>query len=531
MGHALIWIESLAAVLTLIALVAAIAGRWQFVTVLVSVVLVGAAAAATAGLCYLHYQFDGHAVSNPQSIAAIAWTACLAIGAVMLVRRGLGEPPAAGRGSRSKLAVAFAALIVVTTVTLTNMDLAVKIQLSAVRAEAGAKTLSAVPPRLPDADNAALVYQEAFEYLPDPERVPPLFRDRSAGAWKEYDRTAFDPKDKDLREFLRANERALALVRKAAAMPGCSFEHDYSQGISMLVPELNRLPHAATLLAYDALVKAADGDARAALADVAAIYGIAGHVTEPFLLAVKVSTGVESTAAQSLRDVIDLAHPSAADLARLPLADTVSYRRAVRRGIVTEEMAFGLATITGVAAGDPDLLNAAREVFTAPAIALLASPVYRVFFLEADLAQYRRVMHDIQQLAAKPYYEARQEWEAYDKSWQGSRRGILTALLAPSVQRLLVLATEADAERSLVRTAVALAAFKAKAGSYPESLDALVPEYLPRVPLDPFSGRPLKLKRDGDGVVAYSVGRDLKDDGGRPAAPGAADGDLVFRLK
>ena len=60
---------------------------------------------------------------------------------------------------------------------------------------------------------------------------------------------------------------------------------------------------------------------------------------------------------------------------------------------------------------------------------------------------------------------------------------------------------------------------------------ALVPDFLPRVPLDPFSGRPLRLKRDGAGAVVYSVGRDLKDDGGRPARPGGADGDLVFRLK
>ena len=39
------------------------------------------------------------------------------------------------------------------------------------------------------------------------------------------------------------------------------------------------------------------------------------------------------------------------------------------------------------------------------------------------------------------------------------------------------------------------------------------------------------LLRDGDSLVIYSVGRDLKDDGGRPAEPGAAEGDLVFRLR
>jgi hypothetical protein len=534
MGYALLWVESLATVLVLLALVTAVTARWRLrfgqrvVPVVLALVLVAAAALATAGLCYLHHQFDAHPISNPQSIAAIGWTALLAFGSAMLLTNGLRRPmpeliPAAREWSVGRLALAFVALAAVTTITFTNMDLAMKIQLSVVRAEAGAKTLSAVPPRVPDRENAALLYQEAFEHLPDPERVPPLFRDKAANGWKDYDRAAFDPKDKDLREYLRTQERGLVLVRQAAAMPGCSFDHDYSLGFAMPIPEMTRLPHAATLLAYDALVKAADGDSRAALADVAAIYGVASHMTEPVLIAVKVAAGIEMTAGRVLRDVIELSKPAAADLAQLPLADTVSYRRAVRRAMVTEETAFGLAAITGIAAGDADLIHAARSVFSAANVSLLASPLYRVFFLDDDLAAYRRVMQDIHQLVAKPYHEARAEWEAFDKSWQRHRRGILTAFLAPSVQRLVVIATEADAERSLVHTAVALTAYKAKTGSYPAKLDALVPEYLPRVPLDPFSGRSLRLKRDGAEAVIYSVGQ--------PVSPETSDGDLFFSLR
>src|SRR3954454_14107473 len=126
-------------------------------------------------------------------------------------------------------------------------------------------------------------------------------------------------------------------------------------------------------------------------------------------------------------------------------------------------------------------------------------------------------MHDMQQLAAKPYYEARPDWQALDASWKQRRRGIVTALLAPLTEKVVTAANEADAERLLARTALALTAFKAKTGSYPDRLDALVPDFLPRVPLDPFSGRPLRLKRDGDGATVYSVGRDLTDDGGVPA--------------
>ena len=43
---------------------------------------------------------------------------------------------------------------------------------------------------------------------------------------REDIRSPLDPQDKELREFLRAQERGLVLVRKAATMPQCSFDRD-----------------------------------------------------------------------------------------------------------------------------------------------------------------------------------------------------------------------------------------------------------------------------------------------------------------
>lgn len=542
MGYALIWVESLAAVLLLVALVTAIAARWNgrltqwVVPAAVAYLLVVFAIVGTAALCYLHASLDAHPVSNPQSLAVIAWTLALAIGATVLLVRGLRRPaadaaPPARAWSRPKLGLALAAFVALTAVTLSNMDLAVKVQFTAVRAEAGAKLLAQIPPRLPDAANAAVVYQEAFEDLAPPDRVPPAWRDKAPGTWSTYDRSAFDPKDKDLREFLATQQRGLALVRKAAAMPGCSFDHDYSLGISMPLPDLKRLSHAATLLAYDALAKAADGDVDAALADVAAIYGVAGHVGDPLLVSVVMAIGIDKTGTHVLQDVMSLVPP--ADLARhaYALPAEAAYRRAVRRAMTTEDVIFGLTTFASLAEGDRGVIDAAGEWMNGFSVRVLGSPVYRVFFLEDDLAAYRRAMREMEQLAARPYYEVGNQWRAVDESWKERRRGIVTALLVPAVEKVVVSATEADADRLMARTALALTAYKAKAGSYPDRLDALVPEYLPRVPTDPFSGKPLRYKRDGDAAVVYSVGRDLTDDGGRPAEPGKSTGDLVFRLR
>jgi ankyrin repeat protein/beta-lactamase regulating signal transducer with metallopeptidase domain len=52
-------------------------------------------------------------------------------------------------------------------------------------------------------------------------------------------------------------------------------------------------------------------------------------------------------------------------------------------------------------------------------------------------------------------------------------------------------------------------------GVWPESLDALVPGILPAIPIDPYSGKPMRYARAGDGWKVWSVGADNADDGGR----------------
>jgi hypothetical protein len=53
-------------------------------------------------------------------------------------------------------------------------------------------------------------------------------------------------------------------------------------------------------------------------------------------------------------------------------------------------------------------------------------------------------------------------------------------------------------------------------GKYPHTLDALVPAYLPRIPIDPTSGKGFRYRVEPNGsYVLYSVGFDRKDDGGK----------------
>ena len=72
----------------------------------------------------------------------------------------------------------------------------------------------------------------------------------------------------------------------------------------------------------------------------------------------------------------------------------------------------------------------------------------------------------------------------------------------------------AQASVDLARVGVALERYKLAHGAYPESLDALAPQFLQKIPRDVIGGQPLKYRRTNDRFVLYSIGWNEKDDGG-----------------
>jgi hypothetical protein len=65
------------------------------------------------------------------------------------------------------------------------------------------------------------------------------------------------------------------------------------------------------------------------------------------------------------------------------------------------------------------------------------------------------------------------------------------------------------------RIGLACKIYRNRRGKFPEALNDLSPEILTEIPLDPFTGESLIYRKEGDGFIVYSVGSNLKDDGGR----------------
>jgi hypothetical protein len=78
--------------------------------------------------------------------------------------------------------------------------------------------------------------------------------------------------------------------------------------------------------------------------------------------------------------------------------------------------------------------------------------------------------------------------------------------------------------------ACALERYHLAHGEYPESLDALAPQFIDKIPHDVIGGRPLHYRRAGDGTfLLYSVGWNGRDDGG-VGGKTDAEGDWVWPI-
>lgn len=94
--------------------------------------------------------------------------------------------------------------------------------------------------------------------------------------------------------------------------------------------------------------------------------------------------------------------------------------------------------------------------------------------------------------------------------------------MLPGLSRIHVGFAKFETVRRLTVTAIALHRHRLKHGGFPASLGALVPEFLAEVPRDFMDGQPLRYRLEPDGqFLLWSVGEDFKDDGGDPTPVGA----------
>lgn len=104
-----------------------------------------------------------------------------------------------------------------------------------------------------------------------------------------------------------------------------------------------------------------------------------------------------------------------------------------------------------------------------------------------------------------------------DLSW-GWPVGFSLKIMRPALLDWEALALETETEIIQTRIACALERYWLKNGSYPETFQALVPEFLAAVPVDIIDNQPMRYRlKSPQEYSLYSVGFNRVDEGGRPA--------------
>lgn len=361
---------------------------------------------------------------------------------------------------------------------------------------------------------------------------------------------------------LEANRAALEHVHAAAAMPRLGYilsiqvepdspwanlgsdvpplqdpeRPDNPPAIGILLPSLGEFRKFTLLLMLDSMLARERQDAPRLARNIRSILAMAEHSRElPFLISDLVAIALATRACEEVQetlhrfpdllsdqDLTSLAHTLAAfprdsdDIVRY--ASEASIFDDVLQRIYTDDgrgngriTAKGMRLMHSIIAGADS--HSTQSMLDPISTAMLAdrASMKREYdtLMAAAIAEARRPLWTWSRDPGE-HIDAR----ASDFLWR-QRYAIIGDLIA-AVGKAAAAEHRFTQTRDATLTAIALTISKRRTGSYPASLDTLVPDLLPAIPRDIFDGKPLRYTLIDGSPVIYSVGVDRKDDGGRP---------------
>lgn len=353
-----------------------------------------------------------------------------------------------------------------------------------------------VPPPIPAAENAALVYLKAFDRFPEITEEEQALLTRAA----EGVLLAAEERQK-IQALLERHEEALELLRKGAELPRCRFPVDYAKGVAAELPHLARVMQAGRLLRAEALLRGAPPDS------LRAIDRLADSLADEPILVSQLVRSMSHHQATTLRERV---------LEGLPEADL----RSLAAGSAHERVRPGFEKSLFF-----ELYSGVKFILESGEAAAPGQPPPRPLddpAMALDLAHYADTLSRFAELAGRPYYEAKGPIEALTlTNVEGAPLySRFSQMLLPAMNRAAERQAVAEASLAAAGVAAAVRLHRQERGTYPASLD----EVAASLPPDPFTGKPFLYRREGSGFVVYSAGPDGLDDGGV-----LRDRDVVFR--
>jgi len=373
--------------------------------------------------------------------------------------------------------------------------------------------------------------------------------------YKQQERAMDGPWSDDeaplIAKWIAANEQALAALPAAVArtkyyMP-ILMEKDDDILIAALLPLLSPMRDLARVVTVRGMRSVKTGAIDKAQADAITLHRLARQTAEGgFLIDYLVGIAIESMAtkldaaiAHHGKLTAAQAKAFATELAKLPVIGRVAEKYDVERfmfldavTVISREGPGGLEMLTNMSkelkVPDPLMQSMFRNAIDWDTVLKLGNGSYDQLVTAAKIADWKerksavgKVMKDVLERQEKQAKDPI-DWiaAALDSKVRARKAGsfignVLIQLLLPALDAVIVAEEREIVKRELVQVSLAMAAYRAENGKYPEKLEALAPKYLAKLPLDPWSGKSYIFRTEKAGYVLYGVGQNEKDDGGK----------------
>lgn len=383
--------------------------------------------------------------------------------------------------------------------------------------------LNMAPPPLPDEQNAAVYYRQAFAAMAAVQ--PPLYSPDDLAALPSY-------RAKHLAEadaILAAHAAVFDLCRQARSIPGVNWGivHASPATLGMGFTQYGNARGLAKLLRLQAIRQAERGDSAGAVETMLDADALARAIgNDGPLIGHLVSIAIQSLNAAGSGDIAPLLNSTAGPATTQPadrqavltlitqLLDDLPLA-SLRESVIVErawvydglEWVIGGGSYWSVLGSPPGGID---MIDTAPG-RWLREPLMR-----SALAWVLPYFGDVLDRASQPNLILAEQHKRISETGLRGPKQFFAMLMFASYDQVLEITYQTLVNRRMAAIALALRLFELEKGRAADSLDQLVPEYLPSVPQDPFdpAGGPIRALLTDAKPRLYSLSGNKLDDGG-----------------
>jgi hypothetical protein len=383
-----------------------------------------------------------------------------------------------------------------------------------------------------------------------PYRSDGSYPDKAGGDWRQARLTRLavwqdyyrNPKTNGLNEFpiapqpqtpaadvllaLGKYDAAVEELRAAGRRPFGQFgvtNFTDPKGMSLMLEYLAALKRCSQLLQLRSTAELADNQGAKGLADVELLLRLDDELRqEPMLIDHLVSVAITTMQIQPIYEGLAQHRWNDAQLADLEgalaakdfLAD---YQKAIRG-----ERAFAIASMENERITHEYEIETVDDNGKSKNVSYSLRGTPSAFYYQSELNfarfadQYALPLVDLNKRTVSPAELQRAEAALKGELKHYNPYKIMAAETFPAVVTSVEKFAAAQSQTDLALVACALERCRLAHGGYPETLDALAPQFIEKLPHDIINGQPLHYRRTDDGLfVLYSVGWNEADDGGQ----------------